>query len=385
MRRLSRSFLLDASIAVVLGLWAQAMVWFGTAVDGGLPAVAGPKWIVAPAFLLVGFPLIMRRSAPLAVCLMYDLAVAIQAVSSHKSAEGGALIFACYVAMFSLGAYASRWSNLIGVGALAASLAVSLSLDPYFRTPAEIWSGVFWDSTPLIAWLAGLAWRGVRARRRLEAEAAQAKVAHEGAVADERARMARELHDVVSHHVSVTVVQAVAAQGLLDKDPERVRAPLAEIERTSREAMGELRRLLDVMRGGDIPSLAPQPTHDDFGQLVHSLESAGLETNVVVKGSPPAQSSVLGLTIYRLIQEALTNVLKHAAATRVDVAVEYGEKATSVTISDNGIGVANGEGPGHGLVGMRERVEILGGTLTTGRAPRGGFRVVAVLPNEASS
>lgn len=224
------------------------------------------------------------------------------------------------------------------------------------------------------AYLAEVEARAERAERDRE-------VAAERAVEDERARIARELHDVVAHSVSVMVVQASAGRRVLDRDPALAAESLAVIERTGRNALDELRRLLGVLRDEDArPTTEPQPTAADIAALVDECREAGLDVELRVDGDCPELSAGVGLTVYRVVQEALTNAVKHAGPAHVEVVVRYGD-AVRIDVLDDGRGpVGRRDLPGHGLIGMRERVELFGGELSVGPRPGGGFRVRATIP-----
>jgi signal transduction histidine kinase len=196
----------------------------------------------------------------------------------------------------------------------------------------------------------------------------------------ERLRIARELHDVVAHNVSVMAIQAGAAR-VAGNSGEQT---LKDIEQGARDTLAELNRLLGVLRKSpDAPALAPQPTLADVDALLKPARDAGLEATLKISGEQRALPTALDLSAYRIVQEALTNVLKHAGASRVEVTVDYRPDAVVLNISDNGSGATSTASTGHGLVGMRERVEIFGGDLTTGSSSLGGFTVCATLPVKA--
>jgi signal transduction histidine kinase len=203
-------------------------------------------------------------------------------------------------------------------------------------------------------------------------------------VAEEQARIARELHDVIAHNVSVIVVQAAAADDVFDVDPARAREALRSIEATGREAMGELRRLLGGVRAAD-ESYRPQPGLGRLDELVEQVRAGGLTVTVRVDGTPRPLAPGVDLSAFRIVQEALTNTLRHAAASRADVTVRYGPEAIDLEVRDDGIGggAPARDGSGHGLLGMRERAALTGGTLAAGPAPGGGFVVRARLGERA--
>lgn len=208
------------------------------------------------------------------------------------------------------------------------------------------------------------------------------------AVAAERRRIARELHDVVAHHVSVMGVLATGSRRTLRRDPAAADEALATIEETGRSALREMRRLLDVLRTDDsepADELAPQPGLAGVGVLVEQIREAGLPATLHVDGDPPALDPGVALTVYRIVQEALTNALKHAGAATVEVRLSFGTYWLIVEVCDNGRGPRSGVPPiGHGLLGMRERVSLYGGTLRTGPRSGGGYRVYAKIPLEGT-
>ncbi|MDI2128007.1 sensor histidine kinase [Yinghuangia seranimata] len=245
----------------------------------------------------------------------------------------------------------------------------------------------------IIAWVLGDSMRTRRAYyAELEDRAARLEREREThaqiAAASERARIARELHDVVAHNVSVMVVQADGAAYAIDAAPDRARDALGTISTTGREALAEMRRLLGVLRSeAEQGPYAPQPGVDQLGDLVDRVRDAGLPVELRIEGVPVPLSQGVALAAYRIVQEALTNTRKHAGpAANAAVVLAYGEDGLAMTITDNGRGAdAPGDGMGHGLVGMRERVAMLGGQLDTGpdsgpEAGLGGWRVRAVLP-----
>lgn len=228
--------------------------------------------------------------------------------------------------------------------------------------------------------LAELQQRAELAEQNQESLAAQA-------VADERRRIARELHDVVAHHISVMGVMATGARRTLSKDPAKADQALATIETTGRATLREMRRLLDVLRTTEEPAddeLTPQPSLDGVHALVSQIRDAGLPVNLSIIGEPYPLDSGIALTVFRIVQECLTNTLKHAGPAKAGVRISYDTDEISLEVSDTGVGQkvfdAEPRRVGHGLVGMRERVALYGGSLRTGPRPGGGFRVHAVIP-----
>jgi signal transduction histidine kinase len=220
---------------------------------------------------------------------------------------------------------------------------------------------------------------GDRERRVQLAERERDLTARE-AVVEERARIARELHDVIAHNVSMMVIQAGAERRVLE-ETSPTREVLETVERIGRSALTEMRRLVGMLRSEDADPLAPQPGLRDLSTLVTQVREAGLPVDLVVEGEPCELPAGIDLSAYRIVQEALTNALKHAGEARAAVRVQYGADALELEIADNGTGSAKApESGGHGLVGMRERVALYGGRLDAGRRSGGGFSVRVVLP-----
>ena len=304
------------------------------------------------------------------------------------------------VAPYSVALYGSRRVRLatgVGAGVALVVAALPTGLPSYERssTVALLLAGIG-------AWMAGATLRGrrahvaeledrtVRLERERELEASRA-------VAEERLRIARELHDVVAHNLSVVVVQAQAAQRTIDRDADRARTVVESIERTGREALDEMRQLLGVLRGGagvepddeEAGSYGPQPGLERVEELVAQVRSAGVPAELWLEGTPRPLGPAMELSAFRIVQEALTNVIKHAGAAHAEVLVRYGEREVELTVSDDGRGAAaalgterGAAGSGHGLVGMRERVALFDGELTAGPRPGGGYQVRARLPLE---
>jgi signal transduction histidine kinase len=224
----------------------------------------------------------------------------------------------------------------------------------------------------------------VRLRRETRAQEARTATAEaERAVSEERLRIARELHDVVAHAMSIVAVQAGVAAHVIDSQPDEAKRMLENVRRTSHEALDEMRRLLGVLRGGDA-ALAPAPGLHDVDALVVSMRESGVPVTLAVTGSRDDVPGGVDLTAYRIVQEALTNVLKHAGPNvHVDVKIAYEPEIVRVEVLDDGRGAAVLTGGGHGLLGMRERVSVFGGDLVAGPKPGGGFRVSATLPYAA--
>jgi signal transduction histidine kinase len=228
-------------------------------------------------------------------------------------------------------------------------------------------------------WLVGRAMRGqVAETRRLERDRLSA-------VAQERARIARELHDVIAHSVSVMIVQAGAGEEMLKADPARALEPLRSVQETGRQALVEMSRLLGLLRDDRRElGLAPQPGMRDLRDLAAQVREAGLQVDLRIEGDPRSLPLGVDLSAYRVVQEALTNALKYARGARAEVRVRYAPDALELEIVDDGAGTANGHVGGHGLIGMRERVSVFGGEFEAGPRDGGGFSVRASLPFKAT-
>jgi signal transduction histidine kinase len=341
-----------------------------------VPAVAG--------LLIATLALSWRRRAPLTVlaltgcvCLSYE-AAGYWAIRPLPVAVLIAL--ATVSARLSLATSGSAGA-VLAVGAVAATVAVA--------EPGELEELVDQLIALGAAWMAGISVRLSRLRTTLLEEKAAQLVREQAvhtrlAVELERARIARELHDIVAHHVSVIVAQAGSTRRVLDRQPDRAATVLASIESIGREALTELRRLLSVLRtDGHGRDHAPQPGLGEMPALVAQIERAELHVELAILGRPRKLPPGVELNAYRIVQESLTNTLKHAGPTSARVVVEYRADALELQISDEGRGGTTPPSTGgHGLVGMRERAALLGGNLSAGPGPRGGFRVTAVLPVE---
>jgi signal transduction histidine kinase len=270
-----------------------------------------------------------------------------------------------------------RLAGLVAVGGGVASV---VALVPEARTSSE---AVFSAVVVAGSWLVG----DVVRQRQQKVEMAEASREEwvRAAVADERVRIARELHDLVAHSVSLMGVQASAARLLLDDDPAKARQALASIETTARDSVGDLQRLLGILRTGDTEDLEPQPAVSDLAALADATRAAGLTVNIDIAGLPTHLAPGPSLAVYRIVQEALTNVLKHADATRADVRVAATGDALEVEVADDGRGGSLRRRHGHGLIGMRERATLYGGTLEAGRRSDGGFTVRARFPIDGAS
>ncbi|MFE1451707.1 sensor histidine kinase [Streptomyces olivaceoviridis] len=342
-------------------------------------AAAGTRGVGVPGFVLLvlsGVPLLARRRHPvqaLAAVLVLQSAIDL---STPMGTHFGAVLM---VAVYSV-ARNRAWP--VTAGAAAATALVTMLSQSDFPVPSAEAGFAAVASTALVAGsgLTAARWqRQVDANRRLLADRA---------VAEERRRIARELHDIVAHHITTMQLMAGGARANL-ANPEVVREALVTLESSGRLALREMRQLLDVLRAGDEPDAAPaspQPGADDLGRLVDESRRAGLPTAFSVHGPRRPLPPTVGLTVFRIVQEGLTNARKYAGSASASVVLAYRADGITVEVRDDGRGVPS-QGArhepvrsGYGLIGMRERVALHGGTLDAGPRPEGGFAVVAELP-----
>ena len=327
--------------------------------------------------VLAALPLVVRRRWPLEV-LAWTITVAI--ATGYGPAYALPLLFA----LFNVAAMLGRRTGLAAAALVLLAQLVAINLHngdlPFegliARTAATglaLAAGLYVQTRH--AYVEGLRDRAARAERERELLASQA-------VAEERVRIARELHDVVAHNVSLMVVQAQAV-GAVTSD-ERERGALDQIAALGRQGLAEMHRMLDVLRPGeeDVEAeLAPQPGVADVSQLVEHARGAGLDVVLEVEGDPSPLPPGVDLSAYRIVQEALTNVVRHSGSTRAAVTISYGASSLELSVLDEGRGPSSNGSGGHGLVGMRERVALFGGELAAGPGPHGrGYAVRAILP-----
>lgn len=333
--------------------------------------------------LLMTVPIAWRRWSPLISTVLVMGAVA---AARRNPGDLHLILAAILVAMFSLGSFASGRAATAGVSFALAAMWTSIALTSAVKSPSELLRDAVSVATAIaIPFAVGRVLRGRELRvvaseeraQRLELER-EAKALR--AVGEERARIARELHDVIAHGVSVMVVQAGAAAEVLSRDPDGARGALVAVQDTGRQALEDLRRMLGLVREGDALALGPRPGLEQLDPLLDQLRTAGLPVEVEVRGTPRELPAGLDVSAYRIVQEALTNVLKHAGPARARVVVGYGPDAVELEVLDDGRGPQNGHRQGHGLVGMRERVALYGGSLEAGAVGPRGFRVRARLP-----
>ncbi len=342
-----------------------------------------PLWFAAPATAIIVLPLLWRRRLPFAA------PAAVWLVCAALSFVDGRLV------VFATSAYAGGVAGAFFLGNLAdtrrARLGLAIVLGGaaiiVYNNPGQDHDDLVF--TPLVialGWLAGFAVRerGEQAQA-AEVRAAQAERERDAAarlaVAEERTRIARELHDIVAHAVSVMVLQVGAVRHKLPDAHAEDRQALRSVEQAGRTALTEMRRLLAAIRSdGDAAELMPQPGLDGLGALLEETGRAGLPVRLHVDGEPFPLPPAIGLSAYRIVQEGLTNALKHAHASHADVTVRYRLDELHIEVRDNGTGRSAADGLGHGLVGVRERVKIFGGEMTARTASGGGFVLSTCLP-----
>jgi signal transduction histidine kinase len=370
----SRPPLSDVLIAGALTVWA-ILEAFLTSGSGSVPVR-----ILAGCAMTV--PLLLRRRFAFAVVLLVPAVLVVRAAIGSADEQAASFFPAVLLAAFSVALYERRRALAIAGGAWALGCTIAA-----FALGFAEQEGAGGDAGNLTiisffvcaSWTAGLLLRR-RAEhvRRVEAESGERA---QEAVADERARIARELHDIVAHSVSIISVQAGAADQYLDRDSARAREHLQTVQRVARDALTEMRRLTGVLRE-EPAGYEPQPGLGRVAELVEQARAGGLDVVLHEQGERPAVPPGVDLAAFRIVQEALTNARKHAGAVAAEVSVRYSDGGVEVEVANAAGSGGNGDGSGHGLVGMRERVRVYGGTLDAGPRDGGGFRVRARLPLE---
>jgi signal transduction histidine kinase len=352
---------------------------------GGTEAVElnrEPSWMSVLLTAVAVGPVIVRRIFPLPV-LVLTLVGLLLLVATRNTV--GIATLGCTVAFYTAVGAGSRRSMRVAVGVMVVAVVVGLAM-----RPVDLSSGGALSTVGLFVG-AGTLGLGVRNRReRFDADAVASRERAARGLADERLRITRDLHDIIGHAMGVMVVQAGVAERLLDTDPMEARAAVARIGTTGRTSLAEMRQVLQALRNDDVQADAlprePMPGLGDVPALVARVGGAGLPVTLTVAGSALPLPQGVELAAYRIIQESLTNCLKHAAATRATVVVTYDREELRVEITDDGSNrPAPGVGVGHGLAGMRERVAAYGGWLATGPGVDGGFHVEARFPKPAGS
>jgi signal transduction histidine kinase len=363
----------------VLGDVLLAAVLTAVTLGAVLVTDEGASWATYAIAALTAAPVALRQRMPVVTLSVIAVAFAAYSLVGHGDFPNGGV--GLLVAMFTVATLrprpvaAAMWFVTMATMTLTVVVYANLAHEPEFVLPTLGQAAL----VAVGAWMLGETTRkwGERTRRLAE-EATQA-------AANERVRIARELHDVVAHHMSVISLQAGLAKYVLDTDLPTARTAIVTVCDTSREAVTELRRLLDVLRVDPSTDYRPQPGLALLDELVNRIRAAGLPVELTVTGKPRPLPPGKDLCAYRIAQESLTNVLKHAGPATARVEIDHGERTLTLRVTDNGTGT-NGEVPGkpsaHGIRGMRERAELYGGVLDAGPIKEGGFRVTLRLPTE---
>jgi signal transduction histidine kinase len=378
-----RSGLLDVFLAAVPAVMIEFLA-FHTGVVGD--RIAGKSWAISLWPALVCLPLCWRRTRPLMAMAVVGFGICLQAVLSGSTPDGLEMIWIFVVAGYSVAAYTARREAVAGLAILVATYGVYTVENAGFRNGVvgDQWAIAFFAAFFAAAWLIGAWIRSRREAARAASRAADLERRTAEALAEERARVARELHDIVSHNLSVVVLQASGARAQPERDPAAVQDTLEKIESSSREALTEMRRMLGVLRmaDGEVADLSPQPGLAELTALVEGVRQAGLPVDLTVDGDVASIPPAVALSAFRIVQEGLTNALRHAGPARARVRVWRDGTDVSVEVVDDGRGTGDEASAGaeQGLLGMRERVGLLGGTLCAGPEAAGGFAVRARLP-----
>ena len=373
-----RSWLFDSAVAAVVLVLGQLEVWRGV----GVTERQGPAWAQATLYAVTAIALVVRRFRPL-LSLGVIVAASVVEYAAVGAPEGLGVMLPALVAAYSVARWEERPRSYWGLALVGVLWAAWSGLDPHDRTAEDHVLSLIWLAPWVIAWLVGALVRATALaadqRRNLREQRATQ------AVAEERVRIARELHDVIGHSVSVMTVQASAVRRRLTPDQTEERQALESVESVGREALAEMRRMVGALRErGERAEQEPAPGLDQLGGLVEQFRAAGLAVELEVSGSPRSLAPGLDLTAYRLIQEGLTNVLRHAVRpTHAEVTVTYRDGELDLAVRDDGQPQDPGEA-GHGLLGMKERVSVYGGELVARPLER-GFELAARLPLDAEA
>jgi signal transduction histidine kinase len=368
-------------VAVVIAALASALEV--VLKHGGSQAPTTTEWFAVPAVVVVPLALLgWRRFAFGAPAALWVLAAAVTFIDGRLLVSTKAVFIAALAAAFLLGNQRDGSRGRMGLATVLGGCAVIVYNDPRYSAGELVFTLILFA----LAWLVGFALREHAA----QAEAAEARAIYAErerdaaariAVAEERARIARELHDIVAHAVSVMVLHVGAVRHKLPDQLADDRDALQDVERTGRAALTEMRRLLGAMRGaGDELDLTPQPGIRTLEPLLDKFRRSGLAVELRVEGEPRSLPDTIDLSAYRIVQEGLTNALKHADANHADVIVRYRHDELQIDVRDDGQGPSVSDGLGHGLVGIRERVKLYGGQMNAGAADGRGFILTTRLP-----
>jgi signal transduction histidine kinase len=376
---------LPPPVDLLLTAAVLAVALFGVVATPAQPGFRSPDAVAVLLAVAQGLPLVLRRRFPGRVLLAVWAATEAYFLLGYPPATTALL--AAVVATYTVGAYAASRVAWACTVFSAAMLGLLIAYAANFWPGMSLAEGVALFLVFVIAWVLGDRMRARRAytvaleerARQLERERERDA---EAAAAAERTRIARELHDVVAHGVSVIVLHARAAQEVMCADPAAAQRSLQLIEDTGRQALTELRTVLGALRTDDSErdERQPQPDLADLDRLVSELHEAGLSVEFTTEGQPRPLPPGVAVSAYRIVQEALTNTLKHSTADKARVVIRYADDRLLLQVSDDGPPRRTATGTGHGLVGMRERVALFGGRLQVGPRGDGGFDVLAVLP-----
>jgi signal transduction histidine kinase len=371
----------DGAIAAIL-----AILSLSSAVAAQLPAEREPAHI--GLMLLQTLPLVLRRRYPLAVLALTGAALFVDLILYPAAAK----TLGPLVAIYTVGAELPRRTSFGAIVFVVAVYAVALlsSSEPALKTPTIFFNNL---AIILVVWFLG---DSVRLRRLLARTAAErdrllARAQAEdraSAIRGERERIARELHDVVTHHVAVIAIQASAASESLQSAPRDAESAIGVIRRSAREALADMRRMIGLLGSSTDPDTVPSPRLEHLDTLIRDVRAAGLDAVLSIAGTPRPLDDGLELSAYRVVQEALTNALRHSAGSRTQVTITYESDSLTLEVTDDGRGSARSLEPTHegrGLAGMRQRVALFDGKLECGPQPAGGFRVWARLPTAGTS
>ncbi len=365
---------MDVAIAALVLVLGQLEAWAGV----GAISAPGPDWARALAFGLAAAALVLRRRHPLAVLAAVSGVLLVE-FAAFGAPEGYAILLAPVIAIFTVGRLTPMPASLWGLAVGAGFWAGWAWTDPLNATLDDRVSALVWLAPWVIAWLVGALVRTrvtVREQRRTE------RAAHESrAIAEERNRIARELHDVVGHGLSVMTVQAAAVRRRLDPSQATERSALESVEAVGRESLAEMRRLVGVLRTDEAASREPPPGVDAIDRLAERVTDAGLPVTVTTSGTVREVPVALDIAAYRIVQEGLTNAMRHAqGATGARVDIDFGERVLGLRVRDDGTAPVDADAFGAGLTGLRERAAVHGGALRFGPAEGGGCELRAELP-----
>lgn len=372
-----------AVVALALAL-VEITCWVSRDIVG--PQIAGAVWLRAALPIFWVLPLWWRRTHAVPVLYAVLAGVALQGLVTRNSPEGLEMIFVVGCAAYSAGAYARRRTAWHGIAAILIVYPVYAVCDRNVRSgrTSDMWAAAFFGAGMVACWLVGTLLRQQRERRVLADRTSQLEIEAAHAVAEERTRLARDLHDIVSHNLSVMVVQAAGARARGSSDA----GTLEKIERSGRASLVEMRRLLGVLRADDEQAtLVPQPGISDLDELVQHVRDSGIPVELSVTGDTAALPPAIELSVFRIVQEALTNIVEHAGPAHATVTIAAMADSVRVEVCDDGRAAPTAEqaSSGHGLIGMRERAALLHGEVVAGPGPEGGFRVAATLPLAAGA